>query len=98
LSNRLILFSKTNGTIFIIYFLDSSNQYHQWTFDKQTPRSKIEYDLSTDDYTSIMIIPGFDYEVDLGRYQCLATNIYGTTTRDIILDKKTLKSKQRRLN
>lgn len=48
--------------------------------------------------TSIMIIPAFDYEVDSGKYQCLVTNVYGTITRDIILDKDTLKSKYRRLN
>jgi hypothetical protein len=80
------------------YFLDTLNQYHQWTFDNQIPRSKVEYDLSEDTYTSIMIIPGFDYEVDLGKYQCLVTNKFGTTIRNISLDKKTLKSKQRRLN
>jgi hypothetical protein len=44
------------------------------------------------DYTSIMIIPDFDLEVDSGKYQCLTKNTFGTTIRNINIDKKTLKS------
>ncbi|CAF3316702.1 unnamed protein product [Rotaria sp. Silwood2] len=72
-------------------FLDNLNQYHQWTFDDQIPRSKIHYELSMNDNTSIMIIPDFDLEVDLGKYECSTTNIYGTTMRFINIDRDMLK-------
>lgn len=78
------------------YFLDSLNKYHQWTFDDQIPRSKIRYELSINAYTSILIIPDFDLDVDSGKYQCLSQNTFGITTRDINIDKKILKSIQKR--
>lgn len=69
-------------------FLDTLNQYHQWTFDDQVPRSKIDYDLSNNDYTSIMIIPDFDLDVDSGQYQCSTTNQFGTIMKEIFIDKQ----------
>jgi hypothetical protein len=45
------------------------------------------------DYTSILIIPDFDLEVDSGKYQCLTTNTFGTTIQNININKKTLESK-----
>ena len=76
----------------MFFFQDNLNQYHQWTFDDQIPRSKISYDLSTNDYTSIMIIPDFDLEVDSGKYQCSTINTYGITIRNIFIDKQMFKS------
>jgi hypothetical protein len=75
-----------------ISILDTLNQYHQWTFDDQIPRSKIHYQLTSNPYISIMIIPDFDLEVDSGRYQCLTTNTFGTTSRNILIDKQLFRS------
>lgn len=55
------------------------------------PRSKTHNELSNDDQTSIMIIPDFDLEVDSGKYECITTNVYGTTAKFIYIDKDALK-------
>ena len=75
-------------------FADNSNRYHQWTFDGQAPRSKIHYELSTNDHTSTMIIPAFDRAVDLGKYECSTTNIFGTTMKFIEIDGTVLNTKR----
>jgi hypothetical protein len=43
-------------------------------------------------FTSILIIPDFDFDVDSGKYQCLTQNIFGITTRNINIDLQGLKS------
>lgn len=52
------------------------------------PRSKIQYELSFNDFISILIIPDFDFDVDSGNYQCLSKNSFGITTQNINIDKK----------
>lgn len=76
---------------FLRVLLDTSNENHQWTFDDQVPREKITYDLSMNQTVSILIIPDFDLEVDSGKYQCLTTNSYGSTTKIIQIDRDLLK-------
>ena len=71
--------------------LDGSNVDHQWIFDDQVPRSKVTYDVTTDEHTTIMIIPDFDIHVDSGNYQCSARNAFGSTTQTISIDRKNIK-------
>jgi hypothetical protein len=83
-------FEKEKNSFF--FALDGLNKDHQWTFDGQIPRSKIRYELTMNDHTSIMIIPDFDLEVDSGKYECFTKNTFGTTIRNINIDKTILKS------
>jgi hypothetical protein len=75
-----------------LYVSDVINEQHQWIFDEQTPRSKVNYDLTVNNRTSVMIIPDFDLDVDSGNYQCSTNNRYGSTMREILVDKKTIRS------
>lgn len=38
-----------------------------------------------------MIIPDFDLDVDSGEYQCSTTNQFGTTMKDVLIDKQMFK-------
>src|ERR1700722_16918041 len=80
--------SKTSERLFLL-FLERSNN-HQWTFDQQTPRSKVHYKQSFDGGTSTLIVPNFDVQVDSGVYECLSTNTFGSASKEIVVDKKTV--------
>lgn len=73
---------------------DGSNRNHQWIFDDQIPRSKVIYDLTLNNQTTVMIIPDFDFEVDSGNYQCSTKNSFGSTIKDILIDKSQIKLRQ----
>ncbi|CAM4742403.1 unnamed protein product [Rotaria magnacalcarata] len=83
-----------DGELRIICSTDNSNEYHQWRFDDQMPRSKNHYELSIDNYTSIMIIPDFDFDVDTGKYECSTSNIFGITVSSINIDRQSIKSQE----
>ncbi|CAF3522929.1 unnamed protein product [Rotaria socialis] len=83
-----------DGELRIICSTDNSNKYHQWRFDDQMPRSKNHYEVSTDNYTSIMVIPDFDFDVDTGKYECSTSNIFGITVSSINIDRQSIKSQE----
>ena len=86
----MIIFLFSSEQNLCLVFLDGSNRHHQWIFDDQIPRSKVNYDLTMNDRTTVMIIPDFDFDVDSGTYQCSTKNSFGSTTRDILIDKSTI--------
>ena len=86
------LMASDSGThLKSIDLLDGSNTEHQWIFDDQVPRSKVTYDVTMNEHTTIMIIPDFDIHVDAGNYQCSARNAFGSTTKNILIDRKDIR-------
>ncbi|CAF5198553.1 unnamed protein product [Rotaria magnacalcarata] len=53
-----------------------------------------DIELSIDNYTSIMIIPDFDFDVDTGKYECSTSNIFGITVSSINIDRQSIKSQE----
>ncbi|CAF1237105.1 unnamed protein product [Adineta ricciae] len=81
----------SNRELRLICYSDNSDADHQWSVNDRLPSTKVSYELSINDRTSILVVPDFDLRHDSGKYQCLTRNSFGTTSKYVYIDEKVLR-------